>query len=105
MDLTEYSKEIKKLQSELQSLESSATDEEAPSTAVGFMKYKNYVIATAGSFLFLFLFKPKFVLKIALVDDVPQMIVDRGKFAIWWVAMSGIICLACYMYLKTKKQV
>lgn len=105
MDITQYKSEVAKLEKEISAMsgaESSATDKYMPSVG-GVIKYKNYFIIIGGCFLFLWIFKPKFVLKIAQVNSRYQIVVDKKLFIMWWFILVAGLSAAMFTYIKFKK--
>lgn len=108
MDLTEYKKEVERLEREVSSLDSSSVD--TASTAVStskfsaIMKYKIYIVVFVCVFLFLLIFQPKFVLKIETQNNHSRIVVDKKKFFIWWIGAGVFVSFVCSIVGKFKKR-
>jgi hypothetical protein len=91
MEHKEYEKEIKRLESELNHFDSKTTtidSEPLQTKRIGLISYLPYLLISIISFGLLFIVKPKCILKIVVTDQIPQMIIDKGKLIIWWLLLS-----------------
>jgi hypothetical protein len=89
MEHKEYEKEIRRLESELSHLDSKTTiSEPLQPRKIGLTSYLPYALISGIMFVLLILVKPKRVLKIIVVEEIPQMVVDKGKLIIWWLILS-----------------
>ncbi len=108
MDLKSYQREVANLEKEVKSLSNARMDNDMMDSdkltvTSRVMKYKNYFIITVSSFLFLLLVKPKFVLKIEIIDEIPEIRVNKSKLIIWWIVITILLSLIYTVYVKVKK--
>lgn len=100
MEHKEYEKEIRRLESELNNLDSkSNATEPLQVKKIGISSYFPYILVSIISFGLLVIVKPKCVLKIVVTDQIPQMNIDKGKLIIWWLLLS-VVGSICYVIWK-----
>ncbi len=105
MDPDTYKREVARLSSEVSSLGTDISTDVKPSAGgVGILKHTNYVLISLGTFLLLYLVKPKMVLKIMVTDENPQIVVDASKFILCWLVLTGVSSLILFTYLKARKK-
>jgi tryptophan-rich sensory protein len=108
MDQRSYEREVKRLESELNNLDSvkpSSIQTISPSNSGSkIIRYFPYAIISILSFVFLILIKPKVVLKITIPrDEPPQMIIDKGKLIVWWLIWSVVGSIGYLVWHRLKK--
>jgi hypothetical protein len=107
MDSAAYQREVARLSNEVTNISSDIVSSDSSAKPAGklagIMKYKNYALIAGAVLLFLFIVKPKIVLKITLVDNVPSMVLDTKKFILWWICITMLVSLILFTYLKFRK--
>jgi hypothetical protein len=108
MDQKEYQKEIDKLSNDLQIIKKDDNPTVADSKSVSkFSAYKPYIYITVLLFIFLFIIKPKFILKIKTTSETDKsiIVIDNTKFFKWWVISTTVSSLMYYVYFKYRKTI
>jgi hypothetical protein len=106
MDIALYEQEVKKLSNDLSSIEHEQDSSISSSNPLNRMwKYKQYFLLIIGSFLSLYVIKPKVILKIiAKESTTPTMVIDPKKFIIWWSVLVVAGVLSLFIFAKLKKR-
>jgi len=108
MDITEYKKEVERLEREVSSLDSSSSDTASTSVSTSkfsaILKYKIYIAVFVCVFLFLLIFQPKFVLKIETNDSDSRIVIDKKRFFIWWIGAGVLVSVLYSIIGKFRKR-
>ena len=102
MDTLQYQKEIAKLERELADINVDKTSNSSPKQKVSLGKYKNYFLVFLGTFLTLYIIKPKFLLTVTKINDKCVILINKKKFFLVWVVLSLLILF--FLYIKSNKK-
>jgi len=101
MSQDSYVKEINRITDELNILD---PDKKGLARKTGFLKYKDYLIIIFSSFLFLYIVKPKIILKIATTktSGYQYITISFSKFMLWWLVLSVVVSLVYFIYQRKR---
>ena len=105
MDINDYKKEIAKIENDISSLKDYTDTNNPISTQKkgifsSVFKYKYYMFVGVLNFLFLYIVKPKCILKIVInCNNEVELKINVKKFMLWWVIMN--IVTFSFIYIKT----
>jgi hypothetical protein len=102
MDTIQYQKEIAKLERELADINVDKSNNFTPKQKVSLGKYKNYFLVFLGTFLALYIIKPKFVLSVTKINDKCIILVNKKKFFLVWIAISLLVLF--FLHIRSNKK-
>lgn len=110
MSISQYQQEVNKIEKETSALGIEPADKKVSATSDGklssVMKYRNYIFIGVGTLIFLYIAKPKYVLKISVDKADPakhEMVLDYVKFAKCWVGVSLLLAFLHIAFTKMRK--
>jgi hypothetical protein len=104
MDPTDYKREVDRLSNELNNLSTDVGHSEPEGRPSKLTLYRPYIFIVLGALAFLYLVKPKVVLKIIISPEgVPSIVLDVKKFLLCWLILAGVVSGIYYIYIRFRK--